>query len=184
MLILASASPRRRELLKLTGEKFRVIPAENEINPPKTLPPREYAAQSALYKARAVAPLAGAEDVVLGADTVVYADGEIIGKPHGAADAKRILTRLSGTTHSVCTGYALIKGNAEYIGCVVTEVTFRTLSEREIEDYIATGEPMDKAGAYGIQGRAAVFVSRIDGDYFNVVGLPLCEIYSKLKEIM
>ena len=184
MLVLASASPRRRELLKLTGLKFAVRPAKDEINPPQTLPPAEYAVASALYKAREVASVCGKNDIILGADTVVYLQGEIFGKPHCAEDARRMLETLSGRTHYVCTGYAVIKNGAEHTGCAVTEVEFRALSPKEIESYIATGEPMDKAGAYGIQGRASVFVKRINGDYFNVVGLPLCEIYSKLKEIM
>ncbi|MBP5657154.1 MAG: septum formation protein Maf, partial [Clostridia bacterium] len=177
MLVLASASPRRRELLKLTGLHFAVRPAKDEINPPQTLPPAEYAVASALYKAREVASVCGKNDIILGADTVVYLQGEIFGKPHCAEDARRMLETLSGRTHYVCTGYAVIKGGAEYTGCAVTEVEFRALSPKEIESYIATGEPMDKAGAYGIQGRASVFVKRINGDYFNVVGLPLCEIY-------
>ena len=183
MLILASASPRRRELLSLAKLEFSVCPAKDEINPQNTLPPAEYAVQSALFKAREVAKT-HKDDTVLGADTVVFANGEIMGKPKTKAQAKEMLRALSGRAHKVCTGYAIIKGGAEHTGCVVTDVYFRSLTEREIEDYVATGEPMDKAGAYGIQGGAAVFVERIDGDYFNVVGLPLCEIYCKLKEIM
>ena len=184
MLVLASASPRRRELMEKTGLEFSVCPAEDEINPPPTLPPAEYAVQSALYKAREVAKRHFAEDIIIGADTVVYADDVIMGKPRDKQDAFRMLRALSGKSHKVCTGYAIIKGSREQTGCAVTKVCFRAISDEEIESYISTGEPMDKAGAYGIQGKAALFVERIEGDYFNVVGLPLCEIYSKLKEIM
>ena len=184
MLILASASPRRRELLAKTALEFAVRPAAAEINPPETLPPREYALQSALSKARAVAAESVAEDVILGADTVVVAEGRIIGKPRDPDDARRILRLLSGKAHEVCTGYAVIKGKTELTGCAVTRVFFRAITDEEINSYISTGEPMDKAGAYGIQGGGALFVERIEGDYFNVVGLPLCEIYQKLKKIM
>ena len=184
MIVLASASPRRRELMGKTGLEFSVCPAKDEIDPPPSLPPTEYALQSALYKAREVAKRFSSEDIIIGADTVVCAGDVIMGKPRDKQDAFRMLKALSGKGHKVCTGYAIIKGDRELTGCAVTEVYFREISDEETEDYISTGEPMDKAGAYGIQGKAALFVERIDGDYFNVVGLPLCEIYSKLKEIM
>jgi len=184
MIVLASASPRRRELMEKTGLEFEVSPAKDEINPPSALPPTEYAIQSALYKAREVAKRFSAGDIVIGADTVVFAGDVIMGKPHDNEEAFRMLKALSGKSHKVCTGYAIIKDGRELTGCAVTKVFFRAISDEEIENYVSTGEPMDKAGAYGIQGKASLFVERIDGDYFNVVGLPLCEIYSKLKEIM
>ncbi len=171
MLVLASASPRRADILRLAGLDFKTLPAKEEINPDPSLPPDIYATESALAKARAVLPLCGADDTVLAADTVVYLGG-IIGKPADEADAFSILSRLSGATHSVVTGYAVVGNGLSTAGAETTLVTFRELSEDEIAGYIATGEPMDKAGAYGIQGLAGAFVKAVEGDLYNVVGLP------------
>lgn len=171
MLVLASASPRRAEILRNAGLDFKILPAASEINPDPELPPEIYASESAVNKARAVAALCGGDDTVLAADTVVCLDG-IIGKPKDAKDAFAILKRLSGRTHSVVTGYAVMRGGKTVTGYEKTQVTFRELSDGEIEEYIATGEPMDKAGAYGIQGLAGAFVEKVEGDMNNVIGLP------------
>lgn len=182
MLILASASPRRADILSNAGLCFRVRPAAEEINPPHDLPPERYAVESALNKALSVAHDCSPEDTVLAADTVVCLDG-IIGKPVDEADAFRILRRLSGRTHSVVTGYAILRGGETFTGSERTSVTFRTLSDAEIYGYIATGEPMDKAGAYGIQGGAGAFVERVDGDMLNVIGLPSCAVERVKKAV-
>lgn len=171
MLVLASASPRRSELLRRAGLNFKIMPAGTEINPDPGLAPERYAVESAENKARAVAALCGTDDVVLAADTVVYYDG-IIGKPRDEDDAFAILRRLSGNTHSVITGYAVLWGDRSVLNFERTYVTFRELSDIEILDYIKSGEPMDKAGAYGIQGLAGAFVEKVEGDLHNVVGLP------------
>jgi septum formation protein len=193
-LILASVSPRRRELLSLLGLPFDVVPAEVDESPSGgDESPRAFALRLAEAKARAVlAPLPACDRVraiVLGADTVVVAPGErVLGKPADATDARRMLRMLSGTTHSVITGVAF----ARYVGRTAspfvqrhaeeTRVTFRELSDAMVEGYLATGESYDKAGAYGVQERAAPFVSRIEGDYFNVVGLPLHSVARLLED--
>lgn len=171
MLVLASASPRRAEILRRAGLDFKILPAGAEINPDPGLPPETYAVESAVNKARAVAAFCGEDDVILAADTVVYLDG-IIGKPRDENEAFAILRRLSGKTHCVVTGFAVLRGNKSVSDFERTRVTFRDLSDAEILDYIKSGEPMDKAGAYGIQGLAGAFVKNVDGDLNNVVGLP------------
>ncbi|MDD4124101.1 MAG: Maf family protein [Eubacteriales bacterium] len=183
MLILASASPRRKALLENAGMEFITCPAEYETNPALSLPPDEYAVESAFRKAKEVSAKFDNHDIILGADTIVYHNGEIIGKPKDKSDAFDILRRLSGNTHAVYTGYALIRGETVITGFEVTEVTFRTLDDEEIREYTETGEPMDKAGAYGVQGKGSVFVSRIVGDFYNVMGLPICSVYCSLKSI-
>lgn len=184
MIILASASPRRREILTKAGLTFTVIPASSEINPPASTPPHEYVMQSAAAKAREVASKKAEKgDVVIGADTIVVHDGAKLGKPHSAEEAFEMLRSLSGDVHYVYTGYAIIKDGEEIIDHSVTEVVFRPLTDDEIYSYIATGEPFDKAGGYAIQEKGSIFVKKINGDYYNVVGLPLCDVYSVIKSI-
>ncbi|MCD8523603.1 MAG: Maf-like protein [Saccharospirillaceae bacterium] len=179
-LILASASPRRRELLQQIGVKFRVDVADIDETPLLAEPPAAYVARLALDKARKVA----AENpgfVVLGSDTTVVLDNGILGKPENDADAVRILTALSGRCHQVMTAVALVNDEQQRVQTVVTNVHFAPLSRAQINAYVATGEPADKAGAYGIQGLGAVLVDAIEGSYSNVVGLPLTETAALLQ---
>lgn len=180
-LVLASASPRRAELLRQAGIPFTVAPSgvtEEEEAYAAILPPGEMARHLALAKARAVAGRL-ASGLVLGADTVVFCRGEHLGKPRDADGARRMLAALSGAEHAVCTGLALVEAPAGRLESDFeeTRVWMRTLETELIEAYVATGEPMDKAGAYGIQGKAAIFVEKIEGCYFNVVGLPLSRLF-------
>ena len=183
MLVLASASPRRQELLSAAGILFTVQPADIDETPRDGEPPRACAERLAREKALAVSN-ARPQDYVLGADTVVAVDDIILGKPANAADAARMLRLLSGRTHQVITGVCLVgraitEKPALRTASETTLVTMRDLSDDEIRDYIATGEPMDKAGAYAIQGMASRWIPQIDGDYSNVVGLPVklvCEL--------
>ena len=177
-LVLASASPRRKELLEMLGVRgFAVVPApDGEETPPAGLSPAETVKHIALGKARAVAALRAPDDTVIAADPLVYLGDEPLGKPAGEEDARRMLRMLSGRGHTVYTGIAVISGGEVRTRAVATDVYFRELTEGEIERYVATGEPLDKAGAYGAQGRAAVFIRSISGDFFNVVGLPLCAL--------
>ncbi len=181
-LILASASPRRRELLAQAGFSFEVRPAHI---PEDALPeedPIAYVTRLAREKAQAVFDaLADPRAAVLGADTTVTLDNHILGKPEDAADAARMLRLLSGRTHRVITGVAVVSATAAQVAAEVTAVRFLSLSDEEIAAYIATGEPMDKAGAYAIQGRAACWIPRIEGCYFNVVGLPLALVSALLE---
>lgn len=173
-LILASLSPRRRELLRSAGVDFSVAQAHVVEDPLPCEPPAEAAARLALAKALDVSSREpGAW--VLAADTIVVLDGEILGKPESSAQAGQMLERLSGRQHQVLTGVALIDpgGEVRHRSVVSTMISFRRLGPCEIEEYVGTGEPFDKAGAYGIQGRAGHFVSRIEGSYTNVIGLPL-----------
>ena len=179
MLVLASASPRRHELLTQAGYAFEVQPAHinEDLHPGEE--PLAYVVRLAREKAEAVfetRSTGGADSqslIVLGADTTVTLDNHILAKPEEAEDAARMLRLLSGRTHRVITGVALATSKGVEVAAEVTAVRFLTLSEEEIAAYIATGEPMDKAGAYAIQGRAARWIPRIEGCYFNVVGLPL-----------
>ena len=172
--ILASASPRRKELLEKAGYTFAVLVSDADETLPDGISPEEAVRLNAARKAQAVAETnPGA--VVLGCDTVVAIDGEILGKPGDEAEAKRMLRRLSGNTHTVYSGVCITDGKKETVFAVATDVTFYALSERTIDAYAATKEPMDKAGAYGIQGLGCVLVKEISGDYSNVVGLPLSE---------
>ena len=175
--ILASASPRRKELLEQIGVKFDILPATGEEVITKELP-GEVVMELAKQKAEEVAKTAGADALVLGADTVVAYEGKILGKPKDEADALRMLTMLSGKEHEVYTGVALIDNRDQSMENFFerTKVTMYPVSEEEIRDYIAGGEPMDKAGAYAIQGLFAEFIVKIDGDYNNVVGLPIGRI--------
>ncbi|MCS7315874.1 MAG: Maf family protein, partial [Bryobacterales bacterium] len=181
MLILASQSPRRRELLQRAGFDFTVRPAGIDETWREGEDPESHVLRLAREKARA-AP-ASETDIVLGADTVVVVDGEILGKPSDGEDAARMLRLLSGRDHCVLTGVCLKRGDLELVEAERTLVRFLALSEEEIREYIASGEPMDKAGAYAIQGLASKFVERIEGCYFNVVGLPVARVYRMLKRL-
>lgn len=183
LFVLASASPRRKQLLQSIGISAQIIPANIDEDKLKDLSPEKMVSQLAMLKATDVARSFKGETYVIGADTCVCVGGEILGKPHNIADAKRMLEMLSGKVHTVYTGYCVVdckSGNA-VSKCEKTEVKFRTLSEKEIDAYIKTREPMDKAGAYGIQGKGSVFIEKIEGDYFNVVGLPLCALTQMLR---
>ena len=171
-LVLASASPRRQELLAGLGVAFTVVPSDIPEEHPAAPPPEAIAAV-ALAKARAVALRLPSDAVVLGADTEVVLDGRLLGKPRDAADAVRILRELRGRTHEVITGVALVARGGEEATAVTTRVTMRDYDTPEIEAYVATGEPLDKAGAYGVQGLGARLVARVDGCLTNVVGLPI-----------
>jgi septum formation protein len=180
-IVLASQSPRRRELLSLIGIAHEVMPADLDES---TLPgesPTEHAERLARAKAERVA-LREPAAAVIGADTIVVLDGEILGKPRDAAEASRTLRRLSGRTHTVHTAVAVSHRGRTVSGVESVEVTFRPLTDAQITSYIATGEPMDKAGAYGIQGYGAVIVERVHGDYFAVMGLALGRLVGLLNE--
>ena len=180
-IILASASPRRSELMTLAGFRFDVICADiDEIVPEKALP-QEVVMSLALQKAQAVAK-DHRKSAVVGSDTVVALDGKILGKPRSEKEAAEMLRSLSGRIHKVFTGVAIVCCEKVTSFFEETEVEFYPLTDQEILDYVATGEPMDKAGAYGIQGRGAVLVKRINGDYFNVMGLPISKVYRELKD--
>ena len=179
-LILASQSPRRRELLERLGLHFTVRAADIDETMDPGKPPFDEVARLSREKAAAVA--AGApETVVVAADTVVVLEDRVMGKPRSEDEAAEMLRRLSGRPHQVMTGMTVRRGTWAESGTVVTDVHFRPLSEAEIAAYVATGEPMDKAGAYGIQGLASIFVDRLDGDYYNVMGLPLCRLCGMLR---
>jgi septum formation protein len=180
-IILASSSPRRKELLEMMGIcNFSVQPADVDEAVP-SMKPDEAVIHIACLKARKVADTCLENDLVIAADTLVYLDGEALGKPQTARDAAQMLRRLSGARHSVYTGVAVIKNGREALFAEKTDVFFREISDAEIEAYIKTGEPMDKAGAYGAQGKGAVFIRRIEGDFFNVMGLPVCRLVTTLR---
>jgi nucleoside triphosphate pyrophosphatase len=181
MLFLASASPRRRELLAQAGYTFEVRPAHIDEDLHSGEDATAYVTRLAREKAQLVFDSIGdAQAIVLGADTTVVLDGQILGKPESADDAARMLRLLSGCTHHVMTGVAVITAQGAQVAAEVTGVRFLTLGDADIDAYVATGEPMDKAGAYGIQGRAACWIPRVDGCYFNVVGLPLSLVSTML----
>lgn len=180
-LILASASPRRREILDISGYTYEVVPSSaDEIT--QCVSPSELVRINALLKAKEVSARVTADCVVLGADTVVCLENTVLGKPKDEQDAFDMLKRLSGSRHCVLTGYAVVNGEIETSGFCTTEVKFRELSDEEILSYVATKEPMDKAGSYGIQERACLFAESFSGDYFNIIGLPIAEIYPILKK--
>lgn len=168
------------EMLGVAGLVVRPAAGEERADP--SLPPPELVKALAAAKAREAAADAEADDVIVAADTIVVFGGRVYGKPHSPAEAAEMLRTLSGCTHEVYTGVCVIRNGAELCRADRSAVSFRTLSEREIERYIRSGEPMDKAGAYGAQGKGALFVERIDGDFFNVMGLPLCLLGEMLKE--
>ena len=181
IVILASQSPRRKELLGLFPIPFEVKVADIDETMDSNAPAETEVARVSRLKALAVT--CGDDDIVIAADTIVVCDGKILGKPTDAADAKRMLRSLSGHTHQVMTGMTVVRGQ-NIISCTeITDVSFRGLSDREIDAYIATGEPMDKAGSYGIQGGAALFCESLHGDYYNVMGLPVCRLFEILREI-
>ena len=183
-IVLASASPRRRELLEKVGvENLVIIPAKGELPVPQGASPDEAVRLISLGKAREVAEQCPPGDVIIAADTVVSIDGRILGKPQGEGAAADMLRELSGRVHEVYTGVAVIRGGEERVECERTAVRFRPLGEDEIAAYVATGEPMDKAGAYGAQGLGCLFVEGIEGDFFNVMGLPMCRLGRILSDM-
>lgn len=173
MLILASKSPRRSDLLNQAGFPFRVEVSDAEECMDSAIAPETLVQENARRKAEAVAARIGSETAILGADTVVSLDGQIFGKPKNEADAARMLRILSGREHLVSTGIAIVWKGKTFMAVETTKVVFSELSEGQIRNYIKSGEPEGKAGAYAVQGRAAVFISRIEGSFSNVVGLPL-----------
>lgn len=198
-IILASASPRRKELLEQIGISFDICPAKGEEVITKEVP-HEVVEELASQKAKEVAGMVKAYEasheelmtpqdiMVIGADTIVAYENQILGKPKDEADAFRMLSMLAGNTHSVYTGVSIVLlGASGKVGELTfyekTDVVMRQMEEEEIRRYIATGEPMDKAGAYGIQGKCAIYIDKINGDYNNVVGLPVAAIYRELKKL-
>ena len=182
-IILASQSPRRRELLEHMGVEFRVVTPDIDEHMERELPPDELVRRISAEKARAVAAQTGPDAIVIAADTVVALDGAVLGKPADELEAFKMLSTLSGCRHQVYTGLTVLRGKEMHTVSEETAVTFRELSEKEITNYIRTGEPMDKAGAYGIQGYGALLVEGIQGDYYNVMGLPVCRLGGLLKEL-
>ena len=182
-MILASQSPRRRELLGQMGFSFTVRPAKGEELPHPELTPAQLVEELARQKALEVSAEAASDDVVMAADTVVAIDGVVLGKPRDKAHAAEMLSALSGREHTVYTGVAVKRGETLLVEHEATQVRFRPLTQREIDLYIQTGEPMDKAGSYGIQGYGALLVEGIRGDYFNVVGLPICRLGRMLAQV-
>lgn len=183
LLILASSSPRRAELLRAAGIDFKVRPADIDETLLDGESPYEYVARLATSKATEISRQSDGSETVLGADTTVVINDEIAGKPVDEGDARRLLHRLSGQWHEVLTGVALIHGPRLSVEVELTRVKFCLLTAEEIDWYVATGEPMDKAGAYGIQGYASRFVERIEGSYSNVVGLPVSRVYDMWRKI-
>jgi len=179
-IVLASRSPRRAQLLAAAGIEFTVRVSDVDETPLGSEAPRDYVLRIAETKARAVE--ANDDEIVLSADTTVVLGNTIMGKPSDAADAARMLRALSGNRHEVITGICLRRGDRVVSDIATTSVWFAPLSDTEIADYVASGEPMDKAGAYGIQGLASRFIDRIDGSYSNVVGLPVALTYRLLRE--
>lgn len=183
-IILASKSPRRRALLEQMGVKdFRILTPDIDEHMDRELPPAELVRQISLEKAQAVAAQADPNAVIIAADTVVALDGVVLGKPADEEEAFRMLSLLSGNRHQVYTGLTVLRGKQVFSQWEETSVTFRPLTAEEIEAYIATGEPMDKAGAYGIQGYGALFIEGISGDYYNVMGLPVCRLGQILGQL-
>ena len=180
-LILASQSPRRRELLSLFGIPFAVQVADIDETMDPNLPAAE--AVGAISRKKALAVPREAEDVLIAADTIVVVDGQILGKPHTQEEAAAMLRMLSGKDHQVMTGVTVLCGQREAVFTEVTDLHFRELTDSEIRRYVESGEPMDKAGAYGIQGGAALFCEKMTGDYYNVMGLPVCRLGQVLKAL-
>ena len=178
-LILASQSPRRKELLGLMGHPFTIRVADIDETMDASASPYDEVARVSRLKALAVER--SEDDLVVAADTIVVVGGTVLGKPRDEADAFRMLKALSGRDHQVMTGMTVVRGEEAVTVTEVTDIHFRELSDNEIRAYIATGEPMDKAGAYGIQGGAALFATHLNGDYYNVMGLPVCRLTSLLR---
>lgn len=184
-IVLASASPRRREILENIGLKFSIAVCDaDEDSIDKSIPVNLYVQELALLKSGAAAKLDIDDALIISADTVVYLDGEIMGKPKDCEDAKRMLKKLSGKAHSVFTGICVTRKKDLYSVCAVeeTKVVFKDLTDEMIERYVQTNEPCDKAGAYAIQGKGCVLVDSICGDYYNVVGLPVSKLCDVLKK--
>ena len=180
--ILASQSPRRKELMGFLSVPFTVQIADIDETMDPSLPPEQEVARVSRMKAEAVSR--EPEDVVIAADTIVVCEGQILGKPRDEADAVRMLRLLSGREHQVMTGLTVLHGTECENGTQITDLHFRPLTDREIFRYVATGEPMDKAGAYGIQGGGALFADRMSGDYYNVMGLPVCRLGEILRKMV
>lgn len=180
-IILASASPRRKEILELADLKFDVMPSDAQEITTKTAP-NEVVMELASLKAKDIYKKSEKQSMIVGADTVVAYQGQILGKPTDEADAKRMLTMLSGQTHEVYTGVCVIEDGKTKTFYEETKVTFYEISDEQIDYYIKTGEPMDKAGSYGIQGKAAVFIKGIEGDYYNVVGFPIARFLQEITK--
>lgn len=180
-LILASQSPRRKELLGLFHIPFSVRVADIDETMAPELSPMEGVAQISRKKAEAVSR--APEDIVIAADTIVVCQGQVLGKPKDEDHAFQMLSLLSGRDHQVMTGMTVLRGDRAETCTEITDIHFRPLSEKEIRSYIATGEPMDKAGSYGIQGGAALFAEKMVGDYYNVMGLPVCKLYQILTRL-
>lgn len=183
MVILASASPRRQELLKLIFDNFEVIPAEIDETVRKSIELTQYPEYLALKKSRHIAEKRPIDDIVIGCDTGVFIDDVMLGKPKNKEQAYEMLKMLSGRTHKVITGVSIFCKGQNICFSETTEVEFYPLTDREIKEYVETAEPMDKAGAYGIQGKGALLVKKINGDFFNVVGLPVASLRQRLKLI-
>ena len=180
-IILASASPRRKEILELADLKFDIMPSDAQEITTKTAP-NEVVMELASIKAKDIYKKSEKQSMIVGADTVVAYQGQILGKPADKADAKRMLTMLSGQTHEVYTGVCVIEDGKTKTFYEETKVTFYEISDEQIDYYIKTGEPMDKAGSYGIQGKAAVFIKGIEGDYYNVVGFPIARFLQEITK--
>ena len=181
-IVLASASPRRRELMNIICPEFEI--RSNSAD--ETLPDGIYAENAAEYlaKVKAKAAVLNENELVIGCDTIVTLDGKILGKPKDREDCRMMLEMLSGKTHRVCTGVCIRGESIMQSFTEITEVTFYELSDKQIDAYMDTGEPFDKAGGYGIQGKGALLVKKINGDYFNVVGLPVSRLYRELKRLI
>ena len=180
-LILASASPRRKELLGLFHIPFVIRVADIDETMDENKPPYDEVARVSRLKALAVERQA--DDIVIAADTIVVCEGKVLGKPKDEKEAVEMLSLLSGRDHQVMTGCTVLRGERTETFTEVTDLHFRSLAQKEIENYVASGEPMDKAGSYGIQGGAALFCERIVGDYYNVMGLPVCRLGQVLKNV-
>ena len=182
-LILASSSPRRKELLEMLKIPFQVKVSYAEETYQNGMEPQEIVMELARIKSTVIAET-NRDSVVIGADTIVVMDGDILGKPKNSEEAISMLTRLSGSVHQVYTGVAILKGQDSILFYEKTDVEFWTLEKEEIEQYVLTGEPFDKAGSYGIQGYGSLLVKRIQGDYFTVVGLPISRLKRELAKLM
>lgn len=180
-IILASASPRRKEILELADLDFDIMPSDAKEITTKTAP-NEVVMELATIKANDIYEKSEKQSIVVGADTVVAYKGQILGKPKDEEDARRMLMMLSGQTHEVYTGVCVIEDGKRKTFFEETKVTFYEIGEQKIKDYIKTGEPMDKAGSYGIQGKAAVFIKEIQGDYYNVVGFPIARFMQEMEK--
>ena len=179
-IILASGSPRRRQLLDQAGIPHKVVVSNADETVSGT--PDHQVKELALRKAQAVIPMLEGNEIIIAADTIVFIDDQVLGKPKNHEHAFEMLKKLSGNTHQVYTGVAVVDPSNTVVFYDMTEVTFRNLTDTEIQDYIATGEPFDKAGAYGIQERGSVLVDRINGDFYTVMGLPIAKVYTTLRE--